>query len=222
MTRAWVLAGAMLLTAVFCWTFKPGVDPLAEARATVPLEQLVPVAVGDWRVDAGAAAPVRPAFERARQFQTYDQVLERTYVSASGYRVMLSVAYGRQQSVGLQMHRPEVCYKAGGFAVEAIQAGTLPVLGRQLPVKRLFASMEGRPEPITYWRLLGNDVVADDMQFKLRQLRLGHAPVADGMLVRVSSIDADRSAAYRQQALFVSALASSLNSEQMRRLLGQP
>ena len=222
MKRAWVLACAMLLTAVFCWLFKPGVDPQAEVRATVPLEQIVPVVVGDWRVDSGAAAPVRPAFERARQFQTYDQVLERTYVNSTGYRVMLSVAYGRQQSVGLQMHRPEVCYKAGGFTVEAVQEATLSVLGRQLAVKRLFASMEGRPEPITYWRLLGNDVVADDMQFKLRQLRLGYAPVADGMLVRVSSIDADRGAAYRQQALFVEALASSLTPAQKSRLLGEP
>lgn len=221
MTRLWVMVVSMALTAGLSFVLKPTVDPQAEIRATVPLEQLFPSQVGQWQVDVAAAAPVRPAFERARQFQMYDQVLERTYVSESGYRVMLSVAYGRQQSVGLQMHRPEVCYKAGGFKVESIQQGLLAVMGSEMKVTRVFASLEGRPEPITYWRLLGDEVVGDETQFKLRQLKLGMRSVSDGMLVRVSSIDVDQATAFQQHALFVQALASSLNSAQRLRVMGQ-
>jgi EpsI family protein len=151
----------------------------------------------------------------------YDQVLERTYLDGEGHRVMLSVAYGRQQSVGLQMHRPEVCYRAGGFHVQGIRAGQIRLGGRTLPVTRLFASLEGRPEPITYWRLLGDEVVADESQFRLRQLSLGaRREIPDGLLVRVSSIDADVPAAYRIQERFVRDMAAAMDPVQRRRVLG--
>ena len=219
--RLWLVALCMTLTAGLSFLLKPSVDPQADKRANVPLEQLFPSKVGVWQADVTAAAPVRPAFERARQFQMYDQVLERTYVNPQGYRIMLSVAYGRQQSVGLQMHRPEVCYKAGGFKVEAVQAGVLEILGKDMTVARLFASMDGRPEPITYWRLLGDEVVSDETQFKLRQLKFGKRSVPDGMLVRVSSIDPDQQEAFRQHAMFAQALGSSLSPFQRLRVLGE-
>lgn len=222
MKKAWLLAFLMALTAVFSAVFLPRPQPMAQERAGTPLEQLFPDQFGEWRLDPGAAALIRPAFEQAKRFQMYDQVLERTYLNAAGHRVMLSVAYGRQQSVGLQMHRPEVCYKAGGFKVDDIQTGSLPLPGLNLPVTRLLASMEGRPEPITYWRLLGDEVVADETRFKLRQLSLGASgAIPDGMLVRVSSIDDDRQAAYRVHEAFVQALALSLTPAQRARVLGQ-
>ncbi|MBI2734739.1 MAG: EpsI family protein, partial [Aquabacterium sp.] len=173
MRSAWVMAMLMLLTAASSYAFLPKPQPEAQARANTPLEQLFPSEFGPWRLDPAAAALIRPAFERARQFQMYDQVLERTYMDEAGHRIMLSVAYGRQQSVGLQMHRPEVCYRAGGFTVSHIEPGELQILGRAIPVTRLFASLDGRPEPITYWRLLGNEVIADEARFKLRQLSAG-------------------------------------------------
>jgi EpsI family protein len=223
MTKAWLLALGMVLTALFSAHFAPRPQESAQLRASVPLEQLFPARFGAWQLEPAAAGLIRPAFEQARQFQMYDQVLERIYVNAAGQRIMLSVAYGRQQSVGLQMHRPEVCYKAGGFKVGDIQTGVLDIKGLSLPVTRLLASMEGRPEPITYWRLLGNEVVADEMQFKLRQLSLGAASaIPDGMLVRVSSIDENSQAAYLVQAEFIRALADVLTPFQRGRVLGQP
>lgn len=218
--RAGLLALAMGTTAVLSWVFMPRPQALADARALVPLEQLFPAQVSGWQLDPLALAPVRPAFEQAKRFQMYDQVLERTYVNQAGYRIMLSVAYGRQQSVGLQMHRPEVCYKAGGFRVDAVESAQIQVQQRPMAVTRLYASMEGRPEPITYWRLLGDEVVADEVQFKWRQLSRAGRPVADGMLVRVSSIDPDRTAAYQAQSVFIQALAASLNPAQRARVFG--
>lgn len=221
--RAWILAIAMGLTAVFSAVFMPRPPAVAQARAQTPLEQLFPERFGGWRLDPAASALVRPAFEQARQFQVYDQVLERTYMDEAGHRIMLSVAYGRQQSVGLQMHRPEVCYKAGGFQVEGVTPDELALTsGQRLPITRVFASMAGRPEPITYWRLLGDEVVGSESQFKLRQLSLGATGVIpDGMLVRVSSIDEDRPAAYALHDAFIREMATSMDAAQRSRVLGQ-
>lgn len=221
MKTASLMALFMALTAVFSYAFQPKPQADAQARANTPLEQLFPSAFGGWRLDPAASALIRPAFERARQFQMYDQVLERTYMDDAGHRIMLSVAYGRQQSVGLQMHRPEVCYKAGGFKVSNIEPGTLGLLGRTLPVTRLFASLEGRPEPITYWRLLGNEVVADEASFKLRQLTPGAmGGIPDGLLVRISSLDDDPPRAYKLQTDFAQAMAQALTPAQRQRVLG--
>jgi EpsI family protein len=223
MKRAIVLALAMGATALFSQVFLPRPLAVADQRALTPLEQLFPDHFGPWRIEPSSTGLIRPAFEQARRFQMYDQVLERIYVDDTGQRMMLSVAYGRQQSVGLQMHRPEVCYKAGGFKIGEVAQADVPLQGRTLPVTRVLASMEGRPEPITYWRLLGDEVVADEVQFKLRQLSLGASHgIPDGMLVRVSSIDEHAQRAYGQQAAFVQALAAALSPAQRKRVLGWP
>jgi EpsI family protein len=39
------------------------------------------------------------------------------YVNASGYRIMLSLAYGSDQRGALQAHKPEVRYPAQGFTL---------------------------------------------------------------------------------------------------------
>ncbi len=218
--RAWLFGILMVFTAVASIALRPSVDPAVQVRAAVPLESLFPVEFGAWRLDPSAVAPIRPAFERARQFQMYDQVLERTYVDPQGRRIMLSVAYGRQQSVGLQMHRPEVCYRAGGFAISEVKAHQLAVNGQTLPVTRLLASMPGRPEPITYWRLLGDQVITSESGFRLGPWRWGGGVLMDGLLVRVSSIDTDRIAAWQVQADFVTQLAAAMSPAQRRRVLG--
>lgn len=220
--RAQALGIVMLLTAALSAWWAPGPVPEADARARQPLESLFPDHFGTWRLHPVASALIRPAFEQARRFQMYDQVLERTYVNEAGQTVMLSVAYGRQQSVGLQMHLPQVCYRAGGFAVSEVAPGTLSLPGRDLPVTRLLASMPGRPEPITYWRMLGDKVVSDEARFKLDQLTAGLSRhgVADGLLVRLSSIDERTQAAWQLHAAFAQELAQALTPAQRLRVMG--
>lgn len=219
-TWSYIWALAMIMVALASVLLKPRLDPAVQVRATVPLEQLFPSSFGGWALDATAVAPVRPAFDVAKRFQMYDQVLERTYVNRQGERIMLSVAYGRQQSVGLQMHRPEVCYKAGGFRVEAVHDAMTPILGERLSVTRLFAHMDGRPEPVTYWRLIGEGVVTNDANFRLQTWSLTGAALMDGLLVRVSSIEPDTQLAWRQQAHFIDALAQAMTPAQRVRVFG--
>lgn len=219
--KAWVLAACMVAVAGLSAVGKPSAMVSLDARAQVPLESIFPSEFDDWRLDPASSVFVRPAVEQAKRFQMYDQVLERTYINGQGRRLMLSVAYGRQQSVGLQMHRPEVCYRAGGFQVQDVTPATVQVAGRELPVTQLLAHMDGRTEPITYWRLLGPGVVTDDSAFKFQQLSSGlRGRVLDGLLVRVSSIDRDTVGAHRLQARFADQLARAMNAEQRERAFG--
>jgi EpsI family protein len=226
LSKSWRGALALSLclfgTAALSVVFKPRVMPEAHARATVPMEALFPSQFGGWRLDPVMAPLIRPSDDRGMTRQIYDQVLERIYIDDAGRRIMLSVAYGRQQSVGLQMHRPEVCYKTGGFDISALAKGSLKLpSGANLSVTRLLARMEGRAEPITYWRLLGDEVVSDEGAFKLRQMQLGaRSQIADGMLVRVSSIDNDTASGYALQEAFIRALDQAMAPEQRLRVMG--
>jgi EpsI family protein len=220
--KAWALAACMVAVAGLAAVGKPNTQASMDARSQVPLEAIFPSQFGDWQLDPASSVFVRPAVDQAKQFQMYDQVLERTYINGHGQRLMLSVAYGRQQSVGLQMHRPEVCYQAGGFKVQGVTPVTLNVAGQPLAATQLQAHMDGRPEPITYWRLLGNGVVADDAAFKFRQLSSGlRGQVLDGLLVRVSSIDQDTAGAHGLQAGFADQLARAMSPELRARAFGE-
>ena len=134
---------------------------------------------------------------------------------------MLCVAYGSEQSPALQVHRPEVCYAAGGFRIEDVHGAQIELAARRLPVTRLWASMPGRSEPITYWIVLGDRVVADSGAFRWRQVMSGlRGEIGDGMLVRVSSIGRDAQAGYRTHARFASALSAVIPGAYHDRVLG--
>ena len=45
---------------------------------------------------------------------------------------MLSIAYGKNQSDALQLHKPEICYPAQGFTLLAKQNTPLDLLGKPI------------------------------------------------------------------------------------------
>ena len=198
--------------------------PAALDETTTPridLDTLVPREFGDWRVDAASEAFVRPAKQQGVASRIYEQVLERTFVASRGDRIMLSAAFGRAQSAGLQMHRPEACYPGGGFKVEGVEAVQLLLAGQTVPATRLHAHMPGRSEPITYWTLLGDVVVTDAAAFRLRQLSFSlRRQLLDGLLVRVSSIDAQPARAYALQSQFADELVRAMRPAERVKLIG--
>ena len=175
------------------------------------LETLFPERFGDWRVDARAAM-VQPSPEtQALLNSIYNQTLTRTYVNATGDRIMLSVAYGGDQSDGTRAHVPEVCYPAQGFQITANANGQLTLANRVVPVRQLMTNLGTRNEPVTYWLLVGDQVTVSRTDLKLAQFRLGlKGLIPDGMLVRVSNIDANMTHGYQLQAAFLSELADAI------------
>jgi EpsI family protein len=217
--KALALGGGMGAAALAAWWMKPVADP--DAAAAVSLEDVFPRRFGDWRADTGAEMFVRPSRQQGRHLGVYDQVLERTYVDADGDRVMLVVAQGSEQSAGLQLHRPEVCYPGNGFKIAQLQHVSLSVGGRMLPGTQVHAVMPMRSEPVTYWTVLGGEVVADGAAFRWRQLKFGlRRRLLDGMLVRLSSIDPDPRRAYALHARFANALAAALPPAVRAKVIG--
>jgi len=215
--RAALLAGAMGATAVLGLLARPR----RMVDAAPDLGRAFPLAFGPWREDKVAAAFVRADNELANQL--YEQLLERTYVDSAGRRIMLSVAYGREQASGLELHWPDVCYRYGGFSVYGKHAADVPTDGRRLPVTRLVAELPLRPEPITYWAVLGGERIADANSYRLR--RLAHAvrrQIADGLLVRVSSIDPVTERAFELQATFIDQMLQAMTPDDRARIAGIP
>lgn len=196
-------------------------EKIADSGPRVDLESLFPREFGDWRVDDRTPVVLPSPELQAKLDAIYNQVLSRTYVNRSGERIMLSVAYGGDQSDGTNAHRPEVCYPAQGFQMLGNEVGTLDLGGRSMPVKRLLSRLGSRTEPITYWIVVGDKVVTSGTQQKLAQLQYGvRGLIPDGMLVRVSSIGTDAKASYALQATFVNEMVHSVEQERRVRITG--
>jgi EpsI family protein len=219
--RALVLAASMVSLSVLAAVMTPRTF-LADQQRHAALATVVPSAFGVWAVDR-SVVPVPPSPDLQRVIdETYDETLSATYRDDKGNRVMLSVAYGRNQHKGMNTHRPEVCYPAQGFRIEsAAQSGVLRAAGREIPVTRLVARADARVEPITYWLLVGDRIT--QFGYPMRAVAIGYGLsgiVPDGVLFRVSSIDRNAPQAYEQHARFVEQLLRALPTTQQARLLG--
>jgi EpsI family protein len=194
---------------------------VASAKPDFQLETMIPARFAGWSVDT-SIVPLKPDPERQAMIEKlYDQTLSRTYVNGRGERVMLSIAYGGDQSKTLQLHLPEVCYVAQGFQMLKTGDGELATHQGPLPVKRLVARQNERNEPITYWITIGDKAVLSGIQQKLQRLAYGlSGKIPDGMLVRVSSIQASDAEAYRLQDRFVTEMLDALAPRDRARLLG--
>ena len=217
-----MLGLAMAATSALTGALTPTVK-LSQMQAQFKLETMIPAAFSDWSVDA-TVVPVQVDPQRQSVLEKiYDQTLSRTYINKAGDRVMLSIAYGGDQSRALQLHLPEVCYAAHGFDMLKSGEGALATRFGALPVRRLVAKQNSRVEPITYWITVGDKAVKSSFERKLQRLAYGlSGKIPDGMLVRVSSIQADEEGAYRLQDRFVGQMLDVLDGKDRVRLLGSP
>lgn len=196
-------------------------NKIADQQEKIDLETMIPTEFGGWRIDKSIIPLQVDADTQAMLDKIYNQTLSRTYVNSLGERIMLSVAYGGDQSDNLAVHKPEVCYYAQGFEIMKTFADELLTQYGKLPIKRLLAVKGYRNEPITYWVTVGNRAVLPGIEEKLQQLKYGlTGNVPDGMLVRVSSIDSDKNKAYQQQTIFIQDLLSSVKANERIRLIG--
>ena len=218
--NALVALGLMGAAAAGAVVWRPTAK-LAESREKVDLEQMFPRAFGEWKMDT--VLPVQLVAPDVQQLLAtiYSQTLSRTYVNSKGDRIMLSVAYGGDQSDATRAHRPEVCYPAQGFQIMASQTGAISTATHSLRVRQLVARAGARVEPISYWVMVGDFVVLSGTEQKLAQLRYTTGGVIpDGMLVRVSNIDANAAAAYALHVGFITQMTQAMPANVRDRIVG--
>jgi EpsI family protein len=212
----------MVSSAVMAVVLKPD-ERMAENLPPLSLEEAIPEQFGDWHIDP-SIVPVDPSPDvEARLDEIYSQTLSRTYANSQGQRIMLSIAYGADQSGdGNQVHRPEFCYTAQGFQLLSSEIGRLITDYGSLPVRRLLAKQGARNEPITYWITIGDKATLPGFKRKINQLAYGlSGTVPDGMLVRVSSISSNTEAAYELHAEFVRDMLASMDPQSRIRTAGR-
>ena len=219
--KAAVVLVLMMLAFAGAQAWRPH-SRLSDTRPKVDLETLFPKAFADWTVDDRMPVQLVSPDTLAMLNKIYNQTLSRTYVNSKGDRIMLSVAYGGDQSDATRAHRPEVCYPAQGFQMLSSQNTQLNLGTHPLPVRQLVAKLGGRSEPITYWITVGDRIAITGTQQKLAQLSYStRGVIPDGMLVRVSSIDADMHGAYSRHQSFIGALVKAIPEPQQPQLIGR-
>lgn len=219
--HALIVLGLAASTGVLARVGKP-TTKLADRQPDFKLADLIPEQFADWRIDPASAIILPAPDVQAKLDAIYNQVLSRTYINSRGQRIMLSIAYGGDQSDGTSIHLPEVCYPAQGFEVRSKRAGTINVEGRQLPVRQLMTDLGMRHEPVTYWITIGDQVAPSRTEQKLIQIRYGlRGLIPDGMLVRVSSIDPEPERAWRLHEVFAADMGAALPAVGRDRVIGR-
>jgi len=220
--RHLVIGLFMFAAAGMALALKP-THKIADSEPKVDLKALIPRQFGDWKIDE-TIVPLLPDPEtQAKLNKIYNQTLSRTYVNRQGDRIMLSIAYGGDQSDAMAVHKPEVCYPAQGFQILKNASDTFSTGEGNIPVKRLVATQGQRIEPITYWTTVGDKVAVSGWKWKLDQMKYGlTGKIPDGLLFRISTIQADDAKAYQTQDAFARELLKAMSPAGRERIIGNP
>ncbi len=209
--RAMLLGGLMAATSVGAVLAKP--KPQVTSESQMPdLEALLPETFGHWTIDRNIV-PLAVSPDVAQMLSTiYDRTVARTYVNERNERIMLSVAYGANQSRALQLHKPEVCYSAQGFRITAVEKGEWQMPGAVIPTMHLVGVLGRRVEPVTYWMRIGDDIARGWLEQNKVRLKYGsRGLIPDGVLFRVSNISTEPKQAYELQREFVEELVAAMS-----------
>lgn len=217
--RSVLIAGSMVTVAAAVTAAR---HALADGQKASPpqLVRIVPREFAGWR-ELNTPATVVSAQTQEMLQSIYNEILARVYAAADGYQVMLSIAYGGDQRGVLRAHKPEVCYPAQGFKLLDSADTVLATAHGPIPARTLRTVLGPRNEPVMYWFASAGRTSASAWEQRLQSLRLtltGQVP--DGLLFRVSSIDADAQRAWQRQGDFVRALLGACTASARARLAG--
>ena len=194
----------------------------ADQQEKFNLEEIVPRQFDGWKMDSSFAEPLVSGDVKGSINKIYNQTLSRTYINSNGEPVMLVIAYGRDESVDLQVHRPEICYAARGFDIGQMTKAFVDTTFGTIPVMRLVARQGNRNEPITYWIKIGNSMTRGWFEEKWATFRYAiTGQIPDGLLFRVSTISNNEQDSYRIQQTFLTDLLKSMQSGDRHWLVGQ-
>lgn len=219
--RAWASMAVMCAASGAAYVATPRIL-LADTLPKITLESIVPKTIGQWQMDRNEAVAIADPQQKQTIDAIYSDTLSRIYVSPQGTKMMLSIAYGRNQTDESSVHYPEVCYPAQGMQVSSPVIEQITLNGRTRAVKHLVAKRgEAMLEPITYWVVIGNHMVVGGTGQKLAQLSYGlNGKVPDGMILRVSSIGESTAKEFEMQRVFLEQLIRSLPENMQERFAG--
>lgn len=200
---------------------------IAQARLPVPVEPrikddrfraMIPNRIGAFSFDTESGLVLPPS--DALSDRLYDNLVTRTYTDPAGQVVMLLIAYNNKQDGVLQIHRPEICYPAGGYAltpvvpIDVLMAGATP-----LPSQIFTATSEARNEVVLYWTRVGDEFPRRwiEQRWAVAEANL-RGIVPDGVMVRVSAISKDIDRATPLLTTFIRDMHRA-SGERMRGLL---
>jgi EpsI family protein len=219
-----LLAGLLMLACLGLTVWMKPTKFWSDKVGEPDLENIVPKAFGDWTLSPfGTNAIVNPQQEEALR-DLYNKTIARVYIhKPTGRRMMLSLAYGRDQSRDTQLHAPEACYGSQGFRINRLQPEDIRIGSVTLPAVRMDTVIGVRQEYVTYWVRVGDELARGSLQRNLVRIRYAtRGYIADGLLFRVSEVTpgpADDS--YALQDVFLRALLASVPKAAVHGLVGQ-
>lgn len=177
------LGGVAAAGAAFALTPRKRIDLMRGAT----LREIVPARFGRWSSHASEEL-IQPKTEGTLAARLYSDILPRIYRKAEGgAEIMVLMAYGSTQSDLLQLHRPESCYPAFGYAIRTSAVGLVRHRRGKTPVRELVAVGPARTESILYWTRIGDALPLNGTEQRVDKLRMamkGYVP--DGLLARFS------------------------------------
>jgi EpsI family protein len=166
------------------------------------LDKILPNVIGRWNFVSTSGLIVPPSDQLA--YAVYTQTITRVYDDGQR-QIMLLIAYSANQTGFLQVHRPEFCYTAAGFALSDFKLHDIQLdPAKSIRVNTLTAMREGSGEKLLYWTRIGDHIptswagqrlsVAED---NLKRL------IPDAALIRVSTPLEDEAGAVATMEEFV-------------------
>jgi len=221
--KSLLIGVVMLCAAVLALVLKPQINA-AKYTAQPSLEELVPKSFGEWRTMSGQFNAASLSVNREGQPSTdnpYDDILMRTYINDKNQRIILAVAWGKNQRQEIKIHRPELCYPAQGYDVRSLNNTNLDNInslsGKNITGKQMTAFTMDGGEAVIYWIRIGNIYSGNAFQTRWHIISEGlQGRVPDGVLVRASmpiQNEAEAEQAWPVLQKFLGEMTGSLSAE---------
>lgn len=209
--RDMLIGSACLAAAGSAYALKPRREVLLLPEST-ELQSLIPMEPPGW-IGQDVGDPMALNQEGSLAARLYNQVVTRLYTDPiTNAQVMMLLAYGAKQNDDLQLHRPEVCYPAFGYALVRNDAVEIPLWSSvEIPARRLVAEDESGRQFITYWSRLGEFLPQDGgEQREARFLTAFEGIVPDGVLCRFNTWGSEPQAAWRTMETLIAGLIKTM------------
>ena len=186
------------------------------------MAEIVPRSFGTWS-SQDVTDLVAPKIEGSLASKLYSETVGRVYENAADHsQVMMLLAYGDTQSDDLQLHRPEICYPAFGFAISHNEVTPVSIShAAAVPARSLLAEAPDRREAIVYWSRLGEYLPLDRKAQQLARVRTAmRGEIADGVLARFSMVTQDPNPSFVRLSEFASGLVMAVHPRARPALVG--